>query len=163
MPDYGTVAAFRAYHTARGRDTTAYDDTEVEAAKLITSEWIDAKYRAGWPGLKLGQREQVRDWPRTGGFDVNGDSISSESVPTEVDDATYEGTLRELQTPGALSVDYTPSKYTRVSIDGAISVAYADRSAVDVQTQFQVIDQILSPILTGYGAVSGLSGKVGRA
>lgn len=163
MPDvYGSVAGFQTYHQERGRDITDYDDGEITAALTVASEWIDATYKAGWPGIKVGFREQIRDWPRTGGFDINGDNISSDSVPIEVEYATYEAALRQLQSPGSLSVDFKSSKYTSVAIEGAVRVTYADRSATDVQLQIMSVDQILYPILTGYGSVSGLSGATSR-
>jgi ATP-dependent Clp protease ATP-binding subunit ClpB len=57
-------------------------------------------------------------------------------------------------------VDYTPSKYKRVSVDGAVSVEYNEfDNAREAQTQYNVIDQILQPILTrSYG-----SNLVGRS
>ena len=163
MPDYGTVAGFRAYHIARGRNTDEWDDDEVEAAKLIASEWLDGRYRGQFPGLKVGQRAQVREWPRNGGVDRDGYAIPAGSVPAEVENATYEATLRQLATPGSLSVDWTPPKYKRASVDGAVSVEYAMfAGAADVQTRFIVIDDILATILTGCGDTSSLSGATAR-
>lgn len=166
MADYGTDGGFVAYHTARGReqDIIEYNDAEIEAARLVASEWLDNRYRASFPGTKVGMRAQVREWPRNTAFDVYGYLIPSDSVPTEMDSATYEGALRELKTPGIFSKDYTPPKYESVSIDGAIAVKYAKfGSASEIQTQFQTIDEILRPILTGSGNVSALSGSVQRA
>lgn len=164
MTEYGTVASFRTYHTARGRDTTVYSDTDVEVAKLVGSEWIDGRYRTSFPGTKVGLRAQVREWPRLSGYDINDDLISSASVPTEIENATYEATLRQLIAPGSLSVDFTPSKYRRVSVDGAVNVEYFGFvNASEVQTHFKIIDEILAPILTGDGAGSPLSGTSYRA
>lgn len=166
MTDYGSVAGFKTYHTARGRAAiiAAFEDDEIEAAKLVSSEWLDGNYRGSFPGIKIGYRAQVREWPRVGGVDRDGYVIASDSVPTEVENATYEATLRQLITPGSLSVDWTPSKYKRVSVDGAVSAEYNSfYSASDVQTKFKVIDDILAPILTGCGNVSSLSGNSSRA
>ena len=96
MPDYGTLAGFSTYHTARGRDVSAYTDPDIEAAKLIASEWIDARYRSLFGGTKVGLRAQAREWPRTGAMDVDGYSIGSTLVPTEIENATYEATLKHL-------------------------------------------------------------------
>lgn len=165
MTDYGTVAGFETYHTARGRaDVIAgYDDDDIEAAKLVASEWLDGNYRSSFPGIKVGYRAQVREWPRVGGLDRDGYVIDSGTVPTEVENATYEATLRQLANPGSLSVDWTPAKYKRVSVDGAVSAEYAMfYSAADMQTRYKVIDDILAPILTGCGDVSSLSGSASR-
>jgi hypothetical protein len=163
---YGTAAGFRAYHTARGRELIVADDddAEINAKLLIASEWIDGKFRASFGGSKVGQRAQVREWPRNGAMDRDWYSIAADSVPVEAINATYEAALRELVTSGSLSIDWTPGKYKRVSVDGAISVEYASFDSVaDIQTQFAIIEQIIAPILNGRGGnLSGLSGAITR-
>lgn len=163
MLDYGTIAAFKDYHISRGRSVTGYDDDEIEAAKLVASEWVDARGRGAFPGTKVGQREQVREWPRVGGTDANGYVIPANGVPFEIDAATYEATLRQLVAPGSLSIDWTPPKYKRVSVDGAVSVEYASFAfAADAQTRFSIIDDILAMVLTRHGTGSIYSGAVSR-
>jgi hypothetical protein len=161
---YGTAAGWRIYHIARGRNVDAYDDDdEINAALLVASERNDAKYRTGFSGNKVGYRAQVREFPRFNGFDRNGDAIASDSVPTEMINATYEAALRQLVEPGSLSVDWTPNKYKRASVDGAVSVEWnVFGSAMDAQTQFLIIDEIIAPILTGSGNYSPLSGPAVR-
>lgn len=161
---YGTAAGWRIYHIARGRNVDAYDDdSEIEAALLVASERNDAKYRSAFGGTKVGYREQIREWPRVGGFDIHGYSIPSDATPTEVINATYEAALRQLVEPGSLSVDWTPNKYKRASVDGAVSVEFnIFGGAMDAQTQFLIIDEIIAPILTGCGNFSALSGGTSR-
>jgi hypothetical protein len=168
MADYGTNAGFLVYHAARGNVVSQFnDDTKITAARLVASEWLDGKYRGLFPGTKIGGRAQVREWPRYSAYDVYGDVIPSEAVPNEIDSAVYEATYKQLTTPGSLNVDWTPPKYKRASVDGAVSVEYVTfANAADTQTRFAVIDAILSPILTGGGigstsALSGPSGRVG--
>lgn len=163
---YGTAAGFKAYHIARGNDVPAeaVDDATVEEWLLVASEWLDGRYRSSFPGLKVGMRDQLREWPRNSAFDIYGYVVPSTSVPREVENATYEAALRQGQKAGALSVDYTPAKYKRAAVDGAVSVEYAGfASAFDAQTQIPIVDQILAPILTGCGNVSALSGSTVRA
>lgn len=163
MIDYGTIAGFSIYHTARGRDVSTYLDADVEAAKLIASEWIDARYRALFDGTKVGKRDQVREWPRTGAMDIDGYSIGAVAIPTEVENATHEATLKQLVNPGSLSVDWVPPKYKRASVDGAVSVDFVMfDSATDAQTRFKIVDEILAPILTGHNNSSALSGATYR-
>src|SRR5882757_4021964 len=149
---YGTAAGFRLYHIARGRSVINYtDDVELNAALLVSSEWVDAKFRVSFGGTKVGQRAQIREWPRNGAMDRDCYSIPADSVPVEANNATYEAALREFNSPGALSVDWTPNKYKRVSVDGAISAEYANFGAAsDIQTEFAIIEQIIAPILTGH-------------
>lgn len=160
--EYGTDAGFRTYHTARGSDVVAFTDPAIAAARLVASEWLDSRYKRSFPGLKVGQRSQIREWPRTGAIDSNGYVIVSDSIPTEVENATYEAALRQLISPGSLSVDWTPNKYRRASVDGAVSVDYREfSSAAEVQTQFAIIDEILS-VITCADDSSPLSGGVCR-
>jgi len=165
MSNYGTVDAYKAYHAERGNVIGTHSDAKILEALLVASEWIDAKYRALFPGLKVGMREQVREWPRSGALDYYGYAISSLSVPVEIEYAVYEATLIHLTGSKSLSVDWTPAQYRKVSIDGAISLEYADfSSSQDVQTQFKKIDEILSLLVTVKGAASGgLSGASVRA
>lgn len=165
---YGTATLFRVYHVARDNDLPigALDDDTVESWLLVASEWLDGKYRASFGGLKVGLRPQIREWPRTSAFDIYGYAIPSTSVPIEVEYASYEAALRHAVTPGILTKDYTPSKYKRASVDGAVSVEYAQfGTAADIQTQFTIIDQILASILAtiGQGSLSPLSGGTVRA
>lgn len=165
MPDfYGTAQGFRDYHEARGRNVDGFDDDpEVEAGLLVASEWLDARYGSSFPGTKVGMRSQTREWPRNSAADRDGYVIPADAVPVEIERATYEATLRQLAAPGSLSVDWTPSKYKRASVDGAVSVEYAGFSmAMDAQTRFTVIDEILAPILSLDRGSSMLSGRACR-
>lgn len=162
---YGTVEGFKTYHTDRGNAVAIVDltDTEISAANLIASEWLDGTYRNMWPGEKFGQRDQIRDWPRSSAYDVNKDPIDYETVPIEIERAVYEAALRQAISPGSLSVDWTPNKYNRVAVEGAISVQYRSfAEAGDVQTRFAIIDHILSVLISGRNNISSLSGLVGR-
>jgi len=163
MADYGSSAGFVAYLLARG---TVVDFTteEIDAAKLVASEWLDANFRGNFSGLKVGMREQVREWPRTGAYDFYGYAVSNISVPAEIENATYELTLIELTTPGSLSVNFTPGKYASVSIDGVLSVDYTQFSqSAEAQTQYRKVIEILSSLLSPNRQLSGLSGVAVRA
>lgn len=161
---YGSLAGFKTYHNERDNDIATLDDDDILAALLRASEWIDGAFIDQFGGLKTGGRDQIREWPRTGTWDIYGYSLPSDTVPREVENAAYEAALKEAVTPGSLVVDYTPGKYKRVSVDGAVSVEYAGfTSATDIQTQFTKIGQILYPILAASGgAFSSLSGSVSR-
>jgi hypothetical protein len=164
MSYYGSLAGFRAHHTARGVTTSAYADAAVLIQLLVASEWLDAKYRSRYSGIKYGNRTQIREWPRSDAYDVHGWSIPYDSVPVEVEAATYEVTLKVLQTPDVLNKDFAPSKYSQVSVTGAVSVQYMNsRDIADVQTRFAIVEQAVSPVLTrGNGALSAVSGDTYR-
>lgn len=161
---YGTASGFTTYFTARGVDVSAFTDSAVINAKLlVASEWLDARYRVLFSGWKVGLRNQVREFPRIGGMDIYGYTIASDSNPTEIENATYEATLRELNSPGSLSLDFSKPKYLEAAVDGAIRVKFNNFDQVtDIQIQIQKINEILAPILTG-GLNSPLSGASVRA
>lgn len=161
---YGTVAEFKTYFAARAIDVSAYTDPAIGAALIVASEWLDASFRDGFAGLKVGLRAQIREWPRTGAVDIYGYAISQLSVPQEMNEATYQTALRQLQSPGSLTVDFTPSKYKAASVDGAVAVTFANFSfAEDVQTQFPIVAQTIGPILAAYGVGSSIfSGRIAR-
>lgn len=166
MDRYGTYDGFVEYHTTRGRVIPpTWTEEAVEAALLIGSEFIDARYGASYSGQKAGGREQVRLWPRINAYDVEGEALPSDAVPVEVENATYEAAWRQRENPGSLIIDYTPGKYKRASVHGAVSVEYASFSyASDAQPQFMVIDGIIAPVLStvGSGSFSPLSGAITR-
>lgn len=163
--NYGTIDGYRAYCFDRNNLHANDADDKIAAALLVASEWLDATYRSSFPGLKVGMREQVREWPRTGATDIYGYAITNDNVPPEVTHATYEATHRELDNAGSLSQDYTPSKYKTASVNGAVAVEFVQfDNASEVQTRIQIVDQLLGPIMTGRSAsLSGHSGHSVRA
>lgn len=159
---YGTVSGYKDYCFARNNLHSNEADDKILAALLVASEWIDAVYRNSFPGLKVGMRDQLREWPRTGAQDIYGYAISNTTIPIEIVNATYEATHREIDNSGSLSTDYTPSKYKSASVNGAVSVEYMQfDSPMDAQMRITIVDQILRPVLTGN--LTGVSNTVGRS
>lgn len=163
---YGSAAAFEAYHEARGRTVpVSWDTAYIEAALLVASEWIDGKYGDRFYGFPTGGYTQERQWPRTSAY-TNTYPVyvfSDSEIPTEMVEATYEAAWREAETQGSLSVDFTPSKYNSVSIDGAMYVNYNNTLGVqDVQKQIEPIERILKPLFDPNKFSSVLSGSVMR-
>jgi hypothetical protein len=156
--NYGTVAGFLTWAADRAK-TYAADDTAILAALVRASEYVDAAYMAQWQGFKTNGRSQVRQWPRAGAADREGLTLSSDTVPVEVENATYEGADREIVAPGALAADIKPGGgiIRRVKA-GSTEVEYAADTANT--TTFTRIDQALSPLI---GGTSSYSGNTARA
>lgn len=154
---YGTAAGFKAWAEARGTAYTDDDDLIVQAL-VRASEYIDAAYQSVWGGYKVNGRTQVRAWPRSWVSDAEGWPVSPDSVPAEVENATYEGCVREMASPGALALDIKPGGgvIRRVKA-GATEVEYQPNAVT--QTVFTRIDQALAPII---GARNGYSGSTSR-
>lgn len=161
MSNYGTVAGFRAYHSERGRDVAGMLDATITKALLITSEWLDGRYRSRYAGIKKGDRTQIREWPRNMAVDITGWSIPNDIIPVEVENATYEGAYEEGKAAGSLTKNFTPSLYSQVSITGAVHAQFnSNKNAADMQTQYPLVDQAIAPVLMiGSGNASGLSGQ----
>jgi hypothetical protein len=162
---YGTTGDADAYHLERANtDWAGADAATKTAALLIASEWIDTKYRQLFPGLKVGLRSQTREWPRTGAYDCEGNTITNSEIPIEVQNATYEVALRQVSAPGSLNTDYVAGENVKsVSVSGAVAISYGAgaMSALDVQLDIPQVDRILAPILTG-SPTSNLSGSSTR-
>lgn len=149
---YGTPEGFQEYHEERGNEIPAtVDEADILAKLLVASEWIDNTFGGLFAGQKTGGYLQERQWPRIAAYTNTSPSyvFGENEIPKEVEFATYEAALRELVSPGSLLVDWTPGKYKRVSIDGAVSVEYAQfSSAWEVQKVFPIIEQLLSVLFT---------------
>lgn len=162
MEHYGTIAEADVYLAARGFiDWVALDDTDKTSALIVASEYIDATYGSQFGGQKIGLRAQVRLWPRHNAYDTFGDWLG-DTVPREVEWATYHLAMREALTPGSLSPDFSASAVIkRARVEGAVEVEYASSGSFsDSQTVFTVVDGIIAPVLTAMGGLfSSLSGS----
>jgi len=161
MPDfYGTVAAADAYHAARANTAWAGDEVAKQAALIRASVYIDGRYRkllasgvwqSLFPGVKTEGRGQAREWPRTGAYDYEGNSIPADQVPIEIEQATYEAALRELVEPGSLSPDYVASSTVKRQKVGPIEEEFAVSVGVDgasaVRPVISIIDEMIAPLL----------------
>lgn len=117
---YISVAAFKAYHDARGNSYTA-DDPSIEKAIIKATDYLDGRFR--FVGRALAARVQRTSWPRVGAYDRDRQIING--IPVEVAEATAEYALR------ALAADLLPdpsrdASGARIaakaeSVDGAVS------------------------------------------
>lgn len=166
---YGNAADFITYHTDRGRTIPGtWDNDYIEAALLVASEWLDAKFDKLWVGYAVGGYSQTRKWPRasavTNTFPAT--VLADTVIPQEILNGTYEAAWRETNNAGSLNLDYTPSKYRSVRIEGAISVEY-DTTVThgsDVQTQIGIINNLMESLIDPikFGNYASLSGKAER-
>lgn len=151
MTKYSSTSSanFTAYFTARGVDVSAYNDTSIDAALLVASEWIDRIYGSLFIGMKTDGYTQTREWPRENAViqKIPSYIFADNEIPDQITNAVYEAAYRQLVNPGCLSLDYTPNKYNRVSIHGATSVDYKNINfASEIQSTFPIIEQLLSDL-----------------
>jgi len=164
---YGNADDFVEYHEARNRTIPGtWDNDYINAALLVASEWINNIYGSSFIGYK-NDFNQVDEWPRISATTqtIPIYTFPEDAIPDRVVYATYEAAFRQATTPGSLQTDYTPGKYKSVTVQGAISVDYAQfSSSAEAQTQIGIVDSLLEPLLdpTSGASISSLSGVSSR-
>jgi hypothetical protein len=161
-----TATGFSDYHEARGREVPGtWDETKINASLLIASEWLDMTFGKTFVGEKTAGFLQEREWPRVNA--VTRDprysyAVPTDIIPTQIIQAVYEAAYRDAQTPGILLVDYTPDKFKRVSVDGAVAVEYRQFTfASEKQTSIPIIERLISDFLYDDNG-SAYSGAIAR-
>jgi len=124
---YGSESAADTYHAARGNTTWA---AATSANKLIAlqrgSDFVDRTFVLRFPGTRTNDHTQTEEWPRTGAtYYRTGEAIAATVVPVEVEYSAYEAALRELDNPGILLADYTPSSIPIEAKGGPVDVKFA--------------------------------------
>lgn len=159
MAHYGTAEDFATYCARMGYTPAT---GEVDPALERGSMYLDGHYGARYPGKPTGGYEQELGWPRTGVTDCRGYQVPSDVVPKEITNASYECAMRELSAPGSLSPDVITGQIKKsVSVDGAVSVTYADAeqggAVASQMPTLTIVDNMLACLLGGAG--SGVSGR----
>lgn len=91
---YGNLADFKAYAAGMGYDISGYTDEQLTVNLNLATKKIDAKWRRNWIGNRA-TTSQTEDWPRANAYgSESGLLYPSDSVPSQVIDATYELTYQ---------------------------------------------------------------------
>ena len=131
-----SVAYFKAYADARGHSYADYTDAQIEQAIIRSTDFLSDSFT--WEGFKRNERgnldgEQSLAWPRSWVEDRNGYSVPNDEIPDEIERATAEIVRRELETPGSMTPDYTPSERVKSERVGPLTVEY-DLSRTDAES-----------------------------
>lgn len=88
---FASVAYADTYHAARSTAATwtARTTAEKEQDLREATDYLEAMYRNRWPGDRR-TKDQSLAWPRANAYDTDDYLVASDSVPTEVQDATAE-------------------------------------------------------------------------
>lgn len=157
------VSAADCADYAETHGLTFSDDDAGDAALRRATAWLDATYLSRWPGVRAHGRNQGLQWPRTGATDIDGNAIGSTEIPQEVIDANCEAACRELANAGGLSPDVTPGGIIKsASVEGAVSVTYADTNAAGMLPIIATIDNILAALI-GLRSRAAFYGSSSRA
>ena len=117
---YLSVADADSYHTARANSAWAdVAEPTKEAALRYATDYLDGTYR--WRG-EIKEETQALGWPRDGAYDDEGRELTG--LPRTLRHATAEIALAHTQE--AINEPQGP-RVTSESVEGAVSVTYADR------------------------------------
>lgn len=145
---YVSVADARSYATLRGV-TLPVADGDVEALLVKAMDFIEAQ-RSRFQGDKT-YTDQALQFPRTGVY-VDGLLLGSTSVPRELRYAqmalAVEAQTNDLM-PSRLPTDKGP--VTQESVEGAVSVTYANTGRLNSVPAFAKADALLTPLMKRNG------------
>lgn len=146
---YISVADADARHAAFGNTAWATFDTSAKevALRQSTSYMVQA-YRERWAGCRVNST-QALDWPRYGVV-VDGYSVASDSVPTDIANACADLALKASTAPLAPDIERAIIRDKTGPLETEWS-PYASQV-----TRYRAIDGMLSPYLTGGGAMARL-------
>ena len=140
-----SVAEADTYHRNRGAaDWALLSTAEKEQALRKANDYLRQAYRARWQGTKV-LSTQACDWPRANVV-VDGDFVSSTSVPTDVKNAVANLALRADTT--TLNPDQT-QKVLRERVD-TLEVEYSPYAPSE--TVIKEVEDLLAPYLKGGGS-----------
>lgn len=140
-----------SYFTAIGDATfTAASSTAREQALRRAQQYITRRYRGRWKGRRVYQT-QALDWPRYSVSDVDGWTIQSNVVPTEVKQAQCELALAALSEDLMPTID-KPGDIASVSQSvGSVSQSISYVNGRSQVKQYSKAEALLAHLLTSGG------------
>lgn len=147
---YYSLSGVQAYWDAVGYDyiTDGYTTAQQENAIRRATQWIDGEFGDDFQGTRTGLRTQALMWPRTGHVDYEGNTVSSDEIPVEIEKATAEAAWRELVVPDSLTPDFVRGDQNKIERVAVIMVEKRLAESVsDVKPILTVVNGILFPLL----------------
>lgn len=157
---YVSVANAEAYADDRGLTFTSGSTANKQSALVRATAAIDAEYGALFSGWRANDRSQALEWPREDAYDREDNLIANNEIPDELVEATIEGAVRELATPGSLMPDLGRGGEIKRVRAGSVEVEYSD--AASATTVYSLIAGILAPILSRRAAAVSMTGTTTR-
>jgi len=134
---YGSTEAFVAMGSGDDKD----------ALMRRAASYLDNVYAARWKGDRSAGAQALA-WPRTGVYDLDGYTVGSDEIPTELGYAQAEVARRLKAGTDPLS-DLERSGHVKREKVGEVEVEYMDRASGD--TDFRQVDGLLRHYLQGGG------------
>lgn len=143
-----SVADADARHSLLGNSAWTGDNAVKEAAIARATAYMEQAYRTRWIGCRV-NLGQALSWPRFGVV-VDGYSIESDTVPTDVANACADLALK------ALSADLN-ADLTRGIVREKVGPLETEYDAYSPQaTRYRAVEMALSPYLKGSSASARL-------
>ena len=143
MRYYGTLEGALTYANDIGDavwPSATYTDIQREAALTRASNALDGRYSNQFLGSKA-TAEQRRAWPRVGAYDrCVGVEFSADTIPWQMENATYALAVVELQSPGATSPTVTPGRVTKSETVDVISRSFMTPEEMLISTPQALLD-----------------------
>lgn len=154
---YISVAFAQEYHALRCNDAWSGPPTELEAAIIRATEWLDRHYDFQGSRVVIGDSgtpsvlPQALAWPREGVIHSDGIAVPWDAVPVEVQEATAELALVSLTTP--LEPTSTEGRISRRDESiGSVRIAEDFASAGTTGApEIPIVTSILRPLLATGG------------
>jgi len=142
------VSDLDAYHTKYGNTTWTGDDTTIkEPASHRFMRWLVSQ-----EGRMQGRRVSVNQtlpFPRYGMVDLDGNAISSTTIPTGIINLQAEGSLIELVTPGTLQPSLARGDMIKRKkvVAGPITTEKEYFEGAPGGTSYEILMDLLGPFL----------------
>ena len=155
---YISVADCDIYHGNRNNALWTGATAVKEAALRKATSYIDNKYLPRWLGFRKEYNQPLR-WPR-GGVPVADSALGSlayldnDTIPPQLKDATCEAAIRFLS--GDLAPDL--KRGGRVSSINVGGIQQSFEQGASPNTLYQIIDQLLAPLLAQSGGITLVRG-----
>jgi hypothetical protein len=172
---YVSVEDADAFYSAQLNEGWFVDEpSKKEAALIRATAFIDATYRARFPGYPTRGRAQALEWPRRGaytyvpdngrssayfdantgaGYDQGYTYLPVNEIPRELRAAVCEAAMRELAKPGSLAPDLKRGGAIKSAGAGSARVEFFGNAPAG--TTFQAIDLALGALLMPASPYSG--------
>ena len=145
---YISVQFFKDFHGDRGRDVSAFTDTEIEGGSVQATDYVEKRYGIRFRGWKRSKR-QALEWPRINAFDNDDYTFDSNEVPAQLQKGVAEYALLALQLGRDLAPPPTPKfsilnpeTGTNTTGEGVLSKKREKVGPIEEETQFSTDETI---------------------
>ena len=132
---YISVTFFKEFHSDRGRSIGEFSATEISAAIIRATDYIDKRFGKKFKGSKANSGQSL-EWPRSDVWDNSGDRVDSDELPKQLLNATAEYTRLALAFNDLLP---TPAR-------GFATIDETTGGVVTTQTHVARTRQVVGPI-----------------